>query len=67
MENSDAMIELVATAKAFGQRPSSFFTGLSGYAAYCLDVAAAVYVSYLEQGKKPKRDMMGFLLGLGRR
>jgi len=50
------MIELVMTAKAFGQRPSSFLPGLSGYAAYCLDVAAAVYLSYLEQGKKPMVD-----------
>jgi len=50
------MIELVATAKAWGQRPSSFFPGLSSYAAYCLDVAAAVYLSYLEEGKKPLVD-----------
>jgi len=56
VENSEAMIELVMTAKAFGQRPSSFLPGLSGYAAYCLDVAAAVYLSYLEQGKKPMVD-----------
>lgn len=61
------MIELVATAKAFGQRPSSFFSGLSGYAAYCLDVAAAVYLSYLEQGREPRKDMLGFILGIGER
>jgi len=61
VENSEAMIELVMTAKAFGQRPSSFLPGLSGYAAYCLDVAAAVYVSYLSQGKKPLVDARTFL------
>ncbi len=61
MENHEAMIELIATAKAFGQRPSSFLAGLSGYAAYCLDVAAAVYLSYLEQGKKPLVDARTFL------
>ncbi|HEY8355806.1 MAG TPA: hypothetical protein VIK69_12420 [Methylophilaceae bacterium] len=55
------MIELVATAKTFGVRPSSFFAGLSGYAAYCLDVAAAVYVSYLSQDKKPLVDARTFL------
>lgn len=55
------MVELVMTAKAFGQRPSSFFPGLSGYAAYCLDVAGAVYLSYLEQGKKPIVDARSFL------
>jgi len=55
------MIELVMTAKAFGQRPSSFLPGLSGYAAYCLDVAAAVYVSYLSQGRKPLVDARTFL------
>jgi hypothetical protein len=56
VEQSENMIELVMMAKTFGQRPSSFFAGLSGYAAYCLDVAAAVYVSYLEEGKKPLID-----------
>lgn len=61
MEKSESMVELVMTAKAFGQRPSLFFRGLSGYAAYCLDVAGAVYLSYLEQGKKPMVDARIFL------
>jgi len=47
------MIELVLTAKSFGIRPSSFIKGLTGYAAYCFDIAAGIYAIYLEQGKKP--------------
>lgn len=55
------MIELVMTAKAFGQRPSSFISGLSGYAAYCLDVAGAIYLSYLAEGKQPLTDARTWL------
>lgn len=32
------------TARMWGQRPSSFFAGLSGLAAYMLDEAAAFYM-----------------------
>ncbi|PZN07688.1 MAG: hypothetical protein DIU76_04110 [Bacillota bacterium] len=63
MENPDAFVELVATAKAFGQRPSSFVSGLSGYEAYCFDVAAALALAYLEQGKQPAVDARVWLGG----
>jgi len=47
------MTEMIAVAKTFGVRPSSLIKGLSGYAAYCFDVAASIYVAYLQEGKKP--------------
>ena len=47
------MMELVYTAKTFGQRPSSLISGVSGYAAYCFDIAAAIYIMHLEKGDKP--------------
>jgi len=40
-------------AKTFGTRPSEFIDGLSGFEAYCFDAAAAMYIAYLNQGKKP--------------
>lgn len=46
----------MAIAKAFGVRPSSFIDGIASYTAYCFDVAAMIYVSYLEQDKKPLKD-----------
>lgn len=50
------MIEMVVTAKTFGVRPSSFISDLSGYEAYCFDVAAAVYLRRLENGDKPRES-----------
>ncbi len=47
------MLSLVTTAKAFSSKPSSFMTGLSGYQAYCLDSACALFLGYWQQGKKP--------------
>lgn len=55
----------MTTAKAFGLRPSSFISGLSGYEAYCFDVAAALALSYLEQGKMPAVDARLLLGGPG--
>lgn len=51
------MVELIAVAKTFGQRPSNLLHGLSSYEAYCFDVACTVYVVELEKGKKPSRNM----------
>lgn len=52
------MMELTYTARVFGQRPSSFISGISGYAAYCFDTAAAIYIMHLEKGDKPvKREV----------
>jgi len=65
VESRDVFLELALTAKAFGQRPSAFLSGLSGYEAYCLDVAAAVALSYLEQGKQPAVDARKWLGGPG--
>ena len=47
------MVELVITSKNFGVRPSKLANIQGGYNAYCFDVAASIYLSYLEQGKKP--------------
>lgn len=47
------MLELILMSKTYGTRPSEFVAGLSGYEAYCLDSAAALYIAYLNQGKKP--------------
>lgn len=51
------MIELISVARTFNLRPSSMLHGLSTYEAYCFDVACTVYVSELEKGKKPIRNM----------
>ena len=50
------MQEIIGVAKTFGIRPSSMISGISGYAAYCFDVAASIYVAYLENGKRPIED-----------
>lgn len=48
------MLSLVTKAKLFSTKPSSFFTGLSGHEAYCLDSACALFLLYWEAGKRPK-------------
>ena len=48
------MLSLVSKSKLFSVKPSSFFAGLSGYEAYCLDSACALFWMYWEQGKRPK-------------
>ena len=53
VRNPDSMVEIISVAKTFGVRPSSLISNMSGYMSYCFDVAAAVYVSYLEDGEKP--------------
>ena len=47
------MIPLLATAKAWGVRPSSLLAGLSGLEAYLFDEAAMLWMRYLEEGKGP--------------
>ncbi len=54
MKNEGAMLTLAHTAKTFSCRPSSFIADLSGYEAYCLDSACALFLSYWEQEKRPK-------------
>lgn len=51
------MTELVAVARLFRVRPSELIHGLSSWEAYCFDVAAAIYVSELDDGNKPIQDM----------
>ena len=53
MTNVSLMLSLVTKAKLFSTKPSSYFTGLSGYEAYCLDSACALFLLYWESGKKP--------------
>jgi hypothetical protein len=43
------MIPLVACAKAFGVRPSSFIQGIGGYEAWCFDVAATIYLTEMSK------------------
>jgi len=43
----------VIVADSFGCRPSELITGLSGYEAYCFDVASTIYLRYLQDGEKP--------------
>jgi hypothetical protein len=47
------MLSLSLKAKLFSSKPSSFFSGLSGYEAYCLDSACALFLAYWEAGKRP--------------
>ena len=42
------MLNLSYTAKTFSCRPSSFIAGLSGYEAYCLDSACALFIGLWE-------------------
>ena len=48
------MLSLIHTAKTFSCKPSSYITGLSGYEAYCLDSACALFLAYWTQDKRPK-------------
>lgn len=48
------MLSLAHTAKTFSCKPSSYITGLSGYEAYCLDSACALFLAYWMQDKRPK-------------
>ncbi len=48
------MLSLAYTAKTFSCRPSSFIAGLSGYEAYCLDSACALFLGYWEQKERPE-------------
>ena len=47
------MTEMCFVAETFRIRPSEFIGGISGYAAYCFDTAAAIYLSHLKKGEKP--------------
>jgi len=49
------------TAKTFQVRPSSLICNISGYAAYCFDVAAAIYIMHLEKGDKPVKHEVNAL------
>ena len=49
MKNERSILSLAYTAKTFSCRPSSFITGLSGYEAYCLDSACALFLGLWEQ------------------
>jgi len=49
------MLLLSTTAETFSCRPSSFIAGLSGYEAYCLDSACALFLAYWKQDKRPKQ------------
>ena len=51
MRNEKAILSLSYTAKTFSSRPSSFITGLSGYEAYCLDSACALFLGLWEAQK----------------
>ncbi len=48
------MLSLAYTAKTFSCRPSSFIADLSGYEAYCLDSACALFLGYWEQKEREK-------------
>ncbi len=48
------MLNLANMAKTFSARPSSFIGGLSGYEAYCLDSACALFLSYWISDKRPE-------------
>jgi hypothetical protein len=50
------MLELCLVAKTFNKRPSDIIGGMSGYCAYCFDVAAAIYISNIENGRELKGD-----------
>ena len=47
---------LLATARTWGIRPSSLLTDLSGLEAYLFDEAAALWLQYLENGKRPVEE-----------
>ncbi len=47
------MATLSVTAEMFSCRPSSFIEGLSGYDAYCLDTACALFLTYWKNEKRP--------------
>ena len=49
------MARLVLVARAWGVRPSSFVSGLSGLEAFLLDEAAADFLRRLEAGEMPGR------------
>ncbi len=48
------MFHLANTAKMFSARPSSFIKDLSGYEAYCLDSACALFLTYWNAEKRPE-------------
>jgi hypothetical protein len=58
VRNEASMLRLSLTAQTFSCRPSSFVTGLSGFEAYCLDSACALFLNYYMSGKKPKNSVM---------
>lgn len=48
------MLNLVQMARMYQKRPSEVLNIDGEYEAYCFDEASLMYISYLEDGKKPK-------------